>query len=220
MVSESPVRLHLKKILHLQLSTNKQLRLAANVRTNEITHVMREIPQDGVTMVPVRSYIEVAITNIMSHVILKRHFMAVASRNKDDEEEFKQVSNFRKILMDIAEYSQTINPGDFMPIFKWMDAFGLERRMRELRERMDAFMSPIISEHVVQRKSGSIYVKDMADVLLDQMEDETLQFDITNDNVRSTLWVRLQILFINWRPLIAYIYFILFSIERLYRWNF
>jgi len=189
MVSDSPVRRHLKKILHLQLSTSKQLQLATNVRAEEIAHVMREIPQDGVTMVPVRSHIEVAITNIMSHAILKRRFTAMASEKKHDEQEFEQVSNFRKILMDIAEYSQTINPGDFMPIFKWMDIFGLEKQMRDLRERMDAFMSPIISEHIVQRKNGSIFVKDMADVLLDQMEDKTLQFDITSDNVRSTFWV-------------------------------
>jgi len=187
MVSDSPVRLHLKKTLHLQLSTSKQLQLATNVRTEEIAHVMRVIPQDGVTAVSVRNHIEVAITNIMSHVILKRRFMEVASGKKHDEQEFKQVSIFRKILRDIAEYSQTINPGDFIPIFKWMDIFGLEKQMQELRERMDAFMSPIISDHIVQRKSGSTSIKDMADVLLDQMEDETFQFDINNDNVRSTL---------------------------------
>jgi len=155
----------------------------------EIAHVMCMIPQDGVTVVPVRSHIEVAITNIMSHMILKRHFTAVASGKKHDGQEFEQVSNFRKILRDIAEYVQTINPSDFMPVFKWMDIFGLEKQMLHLRERMDAFMSPIISDHIVQRKNGSIFVKDMADVLLDQMEDKTLQFDITNDNVKSTFWV-------------------------------
>jgi len=190
------VRLHLKKILHIQLSTNKQLQLAANVRTEEIAHVMHVIPQDGVTIALVRNHIEVAITNIMSQMILKRHFMVVASGKKHDEFELEQVNSFQKILADLMRYAQIINPGDFIPIFKWMDPFGLERQMRELRGRMDAFMSPIISEHVVQRKSGFVCVKDMADVLLDQMEDETLQFDITNDNVRSTLWVKVQFLFI------------------------
>jgi len=186
----------LKKILHIQLSTNKQLQLAANVRTEEIAHVMHVIPQDGVTVVPVRSYIEVAVTNIISRMILKKRFMAVASGKKHNEGELEQVSSFQKILADNIKYSQNINPGDFIPMFKWMDVFGIERQMRELRERMDAFMSPIISEHVVQQKSGSNFVKDMVDVLLDQMEDETLQFDITNDNVRSTLWVRVQFFFI------------------------
>jgi len=99
-------------------------------------------------------------------------------------------------LIDVAKYAQILNPGDFIFIFKWMDVLGLERQMQERRERMDAFMSPIISEHVVQRKSGSIFVKDMANVLLDQMEDETLQFGMGNDNVNSTMWIRLQVLFI------------------------
>jgi len=187
-MSDSPLRLHLKKILHIQLSTNKQLQLATNMRTEEIAHVMRVIPQDGVTPVPVRSHIEVAVTNIMSRVILKRRFMVVSSGKKHDEQDLEQVSNFRKILMDIAKYAQIINPGDFIPIFKWMDIFGLEKQMREVKERMDAFMSPIISEHIVERKSGSTFTKDMVDVLLDEMEDEKSQFDITNDNVSSTLW--------------------------------
>jgi len=167
------------------------------VRTEEIAHVIGVIPQDGVTMVPVRSHIEVAITNIMSRMILKRRFMAMTSNKIHDEQELKQVSNFRKILMDITKYSQIINPGDFISVFKWMDVFGIERQMQELRVKMDDFMFPIISEHVVQRKSGSIFVKDMVDILLDQMEDETLQFDITDVNVNSTLWVRVQFLFIN-----------------------
>jgi len=51
MASDSPVRRHFKKILHLQLSTSKQLQLAVNVRMEEIAHVMCMIPQDGVTVV-------------------------------------------------------------------------------------------------------------------------------------------------------------------------
>jgi len=196
MASDSPVRLHLKKILHIQLSTNKQLQIATNVRTEEIVHVMRVIPGDGVTTVPVRSHIEVIITNIMSRVILKRRFIEVATKDKHDEQELQQVNNFRKILLDLAYYAQIINPGDFIPVFKWMDIFGLERQMQKLKKRMDAFMSQIISDHVVQRKSGSTSVKDMVDVLLDEMEDEMLQFDITNDNINGAFWVRVQFLLI------------------------
>lgn len=52
---------------------------------------------------------------------------------------------------------------------------------------MDACISPIMFEHIVQWKRGSIFIKDMANVLIDQMDDETLQFDMTNENVNSTL---------------------------------
>jgi len=173
----------------------------------EITCVIRAIPQDGVTQVSVRNHIEVAITNIMLRMILNKRFMAVASDKIHDEQELEQVSNFRKILSDNTMYAQILNPGDFIPMFKWMDIFGLERQMRELRKKMDAFISPIISEHVVQRKSGSVFVKDMVDVLLDHMEDETLQFDFTNDNVTSTLWVRVLIFLIIYRLIRATIFY-------------
>jgi len=83
------VRLYLKKILHTQLSTNKQLQLATNVQMEEIARVMRAITQDRVVPVLVRSHIEVAITNIMSCMILKRRFVKVASGKNHDEQEFE-----------------------------------------------------------------------------------------------------------------------------------
>lgn len=96
----------------------------------EIAHVMYMIPGDGVTVVSMRSHIEVAVTNIMSRMIFKRHFINVASNNKmHDEQELKQVSNIRNILMDIAKYGQMINSGDFIPMLKWIDIFGVKRQM-------------------------------------------------------------------------------------------
>jgi len=121
--------MHLMKMLHIQLNTKEQLQLVANVRVEEIAHVIHVIPQDGVIVAPMKNHIVVAITNIMLHMILKRCFMAVASTKKHDEQELEQVSSFGKILSDIIRYSQNINLGDFIPVFKWMDAFGLERQM-------------------------------------------------------------------------------------------
>lgn len=194
---DSPKRLHLKKVLHTQLSTTRQLQLTANVRTEEIAPVLRVMHQDGATVVPVRTYIEVAVTIILSHMILKKCFMAVASTRDEavhSEVELEQVRNFRELTDDISKFALSINPGDFIPLLKWFDFLGFENQFQKLRVRMDAFMSTIISEHVEQRKSGPPIVKDMADVLLDELEDETLRYDITNVHINSTLWVRAHFL--------------------------
>lgn len=191
----------MKKILHMQLSTTRQLQLTVNVRTEELATLLRGMPHDGATVVPVSTYIEVAVTNILSRLVLKKRFMAVAPGQEVlcTEQELKQVRNFKEITDDIAKYAQIINPGDFIPFFKWIDFQGFQRPFRDLRARMDAFMSKIISEHVEQRKSGSLSMKDMgvekdmADVLLDQMEDDALRFDITDNHVNGTLWVRVYI---------------------------
>ena len=59
---------------------------------------------------------------------------------------------------------------------------------------MDEFASRIISEHLAQRKNDSVqsHEKDLVDVLLDQMEDETLKFNITMQHVNSAFWVRVR----------------------------
>nr|AHI15953.1 flavonoid 3',5'-hydroxylase [Pohlia nutans] len=188
MAPDSPARLHLKKILHMQLSTAKQLQLSENVRTEEIAHVLRVIPQDGATVVQVRTYVEVVVVNILSRMILKKRFMAGIGKEHEGQE-LEEVRKFRTLSEEIAELSVHIDPSDFISIFKLVDLQGYRRRLRNLKARMDAFMSNIVSEHLVQRKlSGSLTEKDMVDVLLDQMEDKTLRFDITDKSVYSVLW--------------------------------
>jgi len=187
----------LKKILHMQLSTTKQLQLSETMRLEEIGRVLHMIPKDGATVVLVKTYIEVVVTNILSFMVLKKRFKAVADiGDNHDNQELEQVRNFRGISDDIVKLAQVIYPGDFISFIKWIDFQGFQRYLKDLRTRMDAFMSTIIAEHVVQRKNGSFHIKDMVDVLLDQMEDETLQFDMSYANIDNTLWVRMH-LFVN-----------------------
>ncbi|KAG0597784.1 hypothetical protein M758_12G020400 [Ceratodon purpureus] len=182
-------RRHLKKILHTQLSTTKQIQLSENVRAEEISHVIRVMPQDGKTVVPVKTYVEVMVTNILSRMILKKRFSAVAGKaGADQGAELQEVRNFRVLVEEITACSFHLDPGDFIPIFKLLDIQGFRSRLRNLRKRMDVFINNIISEHLEQRKSGQTYEKDMVDVLLDQMEDETSRFDISEKHINGLVW--------------------------------
>jgi hypothetical protein len=151
------------------------------------------MPQDGRTVVSVRTYLEVVVTNILSRMILKKRFSAVAGKGAagTDESELQEVRNFRVLAEEIAVCSLHMDPGDFIPIFKWLDIQGFRRRLRNLRKRMDVFVNNIISEHLEQRRSGLAYEKDMVDVLLDQMEDTAAdKFDISEKHINGLLWVR------------------------------
>ncbi|KAG0567788.1 hypothetical protein KC19_7G160900 [Ceratodon purpureus] len=188
---DTPARLHLKKILHIQLNTAKQLKNTASLRAVEIAHMLRMIPQDGKTAVSVRNYVDVVVTNILSFMILKKRFMAVGALHAgqgDELAELEQVRQFRLLMEGIAKFSLENDYGDFIPIFKLIDIQGIRSRMWSIREQMDAFASKIVFEHLEQRKSCSLHEKDMVHVLLDQMEDDTLGFKITNQMVSSAVW--------------------------------
>lgn len=185
--SDSPVRLHLKKIFTMQLSTTKQVQETANVRTEEIAHLLRVMPHDGATVVPVRTYIEVVITNIISRMVIKRRFLE-ATGEKDADLELEQVRNFKEIADAVAKLVVQINLGDFMPIYRWLDIQGSQNKILKLKKRMDEFMSKIIAEHLAERKSDVTYENDMAHLLLDQIADSSLRFEVTKENVRGALW--------------------------------
>ena len=184
---ETPTSIHLKKMLHIHLSTTKQLKESQSVRSEEIDHLLRVIPQDGTTVVPVRTYIEVVVSNILCRMILKKRMMAVAGA----EDEIEEVRKFRELADEIHACVVNKTLGDFIPIFKYIDIQGSRARFRTLKKKMDAFASLIVSEHLVQRKNGTSYEKDMVDVLLDQMEDKTSKVNITYENVYGVLWVRM-----------------------------
>jgi hypothetical protein len=184
----------LKKLLRVTLSATRTLQLSEGMRTEEIANVLRVMPQDGRTVVPVRTYIEVVVTNILSRMVLKKRFGAVAGKTVDapvEGNEVEQVRNFAELIQEVRDVSFRLDAGDFVPALRRIDLLGFRRHLRHLKKRMDVFMSKIISEHLEQRqKSSAVYEKDMVDALLDEMEDTTSRFGISNEHISSLLWVR------------------------------
>jgi hypothetical protein len=184
----------LKKLLRVTLSATRTLQLSEGMRTEEIANVLRVMPQDGRTVVPVRTYIEVVVTNILSRMVLKKRFGAVAGKTVDapvEGNEVEQVRNFADLIQEVRDVSFRLDAGDFVPALRRIDLLGFRRHLRHLKKRMDVFMSKIISEHLEQRqKSSAVYEKDMVDALLDEMEDTTSRFGISNEHISSLLWVR------------------------------
>lgn len=186
----TPVTSHLKKILHMHLSTTKQLQLSEYVRREEITHALRMMPQDGTSVVSMKTYIEVVIANILSRLVFKKRMMEVKGEGNEGSQEQDEVRKFREIAHEIHLCVVQKSLGDFIPMFKWIDIQGFKNRLRTLRKKMDAFMSGIVSEHVMHRRNGTVVEEDMVDVLLEQMEDKSLNFNISTQNVNDALWVR------------------------------
>jgi hypothetical protein len=184
----------LKKLLRVTLSATRTLQLSEGMRTEEIANVLRVMPQDGRTVVPVRTYIEVVVTNILSRMVLKKRFGAVAGKTVDapvEGNEVEQVRNFAELIQEVRDVSFRLDAGDFVPALRRIDLLGFRRHLRHLKKRMFVFVSKIISEHLEQRqKSSAVYEKDMVDALLDEMEDTTSRFGISNEHISSLLWVR------------------------------
>ena len=68
-----------------------------------------------------------------------------------DVEEAKQ---FREIITEILSLLGASNKADFLPLLRLFDFEDLEKRLKRIGKRADAFLQGLIEEHRVGQKNG------------------------------------------------------------------
>lgn len=142
----------------------------------------------------IRLYLEVMVTNVLSLMVFKKQYLAVAGKDggTTTADEIREIDAFTRIMSDIAKNISQNNIGDVVPALRWLDPQGLESQYRQVKARMDSFSSTIIAEHLARRRHGAqqdgLEERDLIDVFLDQVEEEK-RHEVTLENVQSILWV-------------------------------
>ena len=153
--------------------------------------MLKALPEDCV--ITIRLYIEVMVTNVLSLMVFKKRYLAVAGKDANSTtEEIKEIEAFKRVLSDIAVNISQNNIGDVVPALRWLDPQGLESQYMQAKARMDSFSSKIIAEHLERRRDGARqsreHEKDLIDIFLDQVEEQK-KHEVTLENVQSILWV-------------------------------
>jgi len=176
-----PASRHLRKILHLQLTSGRRIEESEHIRADEVAQMVRSIPANSDEVIDLRECLAVMTANILTRLIIGKRFMGRSGMNKSEEKELK---DFVEITEEISDCLGIANPRDVIPAFKWIDLNGLDRRFKTLRRHMESFLSKIIAERR-HRRSETDAEKDLLDVLLDSMDQQ----EITQEVVTSIVWV-------------------------------
>ena len=59
---------------------------------------------------------------------------------KDEEEAGK----FRRLLKETVAFGVVSNPAEFVPVLRWIDHGGMEKKVKGISKRMDAFLQGLI----------------------------------------------------------------------------
>ncbi|XP_057835011.1 cytochrome P450 750A1-like [Cryptomeria japonica] len=96
----------------------------------------------------------------------------------------------------VREVTSTIadgNIGDVLPYIDWMDLRGIKKWIKKAHNFFNRIAKRIIDEHVNQRRraldENREWTKDIVDMLLDVAESQTLEIDITRENVKAIISV-------------------------------
>lgn len=102
--------------------------------------LMRDLSSSGAAKVDLKSkFIELAFNVLSMTIAGKRYY----GEKVGDAAEARRV---RFIMREMLEYSGNTNLGDLLPFLQWFDFGGLEKRFRDLMEKLDTFMQELVDE--------------------------------------------------------------------------
>lgn len=179
----------MKKIVMSQLLNGTTLDLLRFVRQDEINHFMMSLSQYAKDGKPVDVGGELVKTtnNVISRMIMNE-------RCSENDSEAKDV---RKLIAEINEMAGKFNLSDYISLFKNLDVQGIRKKLKDIRGRYDELIERIIKEHEDARKDemGS-QGKDLLGILLDILEDESIEIKLTKENIKALIMVTLKHVYI------------------------
>ena len=134
------------------LLTTKRLESFASQRANEAEHLVRDVwsrAQSGKAM-NLRQVLGGFSMNNVTRMLLGKQYFGTGSAGPEEAMEFMHITHELFWLLGL------IYLGDYLPIWRWVDPYGCEKKMREVEKRVDDFHMKIIEEHRREGKRNEI----------------------------------------------------------------
>ncbi|KAK7359573.1 hypothetical protein VNO77_01534 [Canavalia gladiata] len=158
---------NLRRIITIDVLSTPRLNTFFDIRKEETLRVIQKLARDtadGSTQVMLRPRLtEMTFNNMMRMISGKRYYgddVDVA-----DAEEAKQ---FREIISEMMLLLGANNKGDFLPFIRWFDFDGLEKRLKAISTRADAFLQRLLQEH----RTGKHKANTMIEHLLSMQQSQ------------------------------------------------
>lgn len=169
----------MKKLVMSELLNGRTLDLLLPVRQDEINRFMNLLSQNAKLGKPV--HLKGELFKLTNNVISR---MIMSERCLEDENE---AGDMKKLVSEITEISGKFNLADYIWFCKNLDLQGYVRRLKEIHPRFDNLIERIISEHEEERRirKEKDEVKDLLDILLKILDDDSMEMKLTRDNIKA-----------------------------------
>ncbi|RWW15500.1 hypothetical protein GW17_00020657 [Ensete ventricosum] len=151
------------------LLTTKQIESFSGHRKIEACHLARDVWRNAGDGEPVnlRQVLATFSMNNVTRMLLGKQYFGPELAGPAEAAEFMHITHELFWLLGL------IYLGDYLPLWRWLDPLGCEKKMRDVEKRMDRFHQKIIEEHreaMARRKEAgdgeNKEAMDFVDVLL------------------------------------------------------
>ncbi|KAB9111194.1 hypothetical protein FH972_026975 [Carpinus fangiana] len=135
---------NLRRISALEIFSTTRLNMVLGIRRDEMKRFLHKLGRNSsqdFTKVELKSMFSELTFNIIMGMVAGKRYYGYGEEVKNEEE----AKRFKKMMVEIAELGGA-NPQEFVPILRWIDHGGLEKRLMRLAKKMDAFLQALIDE--------------------------------------------------------------------------
>ncbi|CAN4114290.1 unnamed protein product [Withania somnifera] len=104
----------------------------------------------------------------------------------------KEQDLFIKLIREVIRLAEGFDVADIFPSYKFLHSLsGAKQTLLEAHRKVDTIVEDVINEHkknpATHKSDDAAGGADLVDVLLRLMKDKSLQFPITNDNIKAII---------------------------------
>ncbi|GLJ19650.1 hypothetical protein SUGI_0355900 [Cryptomeria japonica] len=171
---------NIRKICSLQLFTANRIESFKNVRTEEISILIRslfESSQRDINPVNIKSKLSDLTFNIIVRMVAGKRFSPDLC-----PEDFKEAQHFKQMVKEGALLAGAFDICYYLPVLKWIDPNGIVFAMKNLQKKRDVFLEKLLQDHREKRRERA---RDFIDVLISAVDNHEIQSDNNDDVVKA-----------------------------------
>ncbi|CAL1372080.1 unnamed protein product [Linum trigynum] len=129
---------NLRRIGAVEIFSAHRLNAFLSIRREEVRRLASRLARSHRRVVELKSAFHELTFDTMMRMVAGKRFYG----DGDD-----QAREFREVIKEVAARGGATNPGDFVPVMRWIDGGKFEKTVAELAGRMDSFLQKLIEEH-------------------------------------------------------------------------
>ncbi|XP_021728440.1 cytochrome P450 81E8-like [Chenopodium quinoa] len=172
----------LKRLMTQEVFSSTKIPLFSGIRQDECSLLIRDLYHEAATEEPAKVNLNQGFNDLALNIMTK---MTAGKRYYGKEvEDISKAKEFSEIIREGSALSAADNPGDFLPMLKFMFR-GLEKKMVAWMDKTDNFYQQLLDE-----RKGRVHINDskaIIDVLISAQKQDPVFF--TNEVIKGMVMV-------------------------------
>lgn len=134
----------LRRLTAVELFSSIRLNTFWSIRKDEVRRLLLKLAENSrhdFAKVEMKSKFSQLSFNVILRMVTGKPYLG------QDEENDHETKSFRELIHEVFEHSGKIYPSDFVQFLGWIDYKNSEKKLAQLRKRMDASLEGLLDRH-------------------------------------------------------------------------